>query len=114
MAMGCRQRWADFPEWAKNMAQRRKPLLPEDMPVGLKPIYPMASVKQEIILYEGDVELEQGTKRLSGKGVVQFRWLPRPGLQFSSDLSPKNQQRPELEDGTLHLLGINWHAKVSV
>jgi len=58
--------------------------------------------------------LEQGGKNVSGKGIVQFKWLPRPGLRFSTDLPPKNAHQLELENGTLHMLGINWHAMVSV
>jgi hypothetical protein len=96
------------------MANPQNPFVPEDTPVGLKAIYPMASVNQSVKLYVGDLELEQGTKRLSGKGVVQFEWLPRPGLRFSLALASKNQHQPQLENGILHMLGINWHAKVSV
>jgi hypothetical protein len=93
---------------------KKTSLFPEEMPIGMKPIYQMDSVNQPVKLYEGDIELEQGTKKLSGSGKVQFEWLPRPGLRFVLDLSPTNQHRPELENCTLHLLGLNWHAKASV
>lgn len=89
-------------------------LCPKDTPVGLKPIYPMASVNQDITLYEGELEMEQETVRLSGKGVVQFQWLPRPGLRFFFDPSPENEHKPLLKDCTLHLLERNGHAKASV
>jgi hypothetical protein len=95
------------------MAKRRNPHIPEDVPVVVKPFYTMATVNHPIKLYEGDLELEQGAKRLPGKGTVEFAWLPRPGVRFSFDPS-ENSQQPELASGTLHLLGINWHAKVSV
>jgi len=96
------------------MAKRQNSFLPEDMPACLTAIYRMAAVNQPIKLYEGDIELEQGTKNASGKGLVQFVWLPRPGLSFFIDLPPTNMHWPELENCTLHMPGMNWHAKAAV
>jgi hypothetical protein len=96
------------------MAKEQTPLLPDDMPVGIKPIYPMDTPNQPITLYTGTVELEQGTKKILGSGSVQYDWLPRPALRFALDLLPTNQQRPELEKCKLHLLEINWHADAAV
>src|SRR5271157_4790140 len=85
------------------------------MPVGFNPIYPTPAVNQAIDLYAGDLELRQGTKTLSGSGVVRWEWLPRPQLGFSLRLNPRNQDHPDfLKNGCLHLVGVNSRATVSV
>jgi hypothetical protein len=95
------------------MAKRRISFIPDDVPMGLKPIYPMSAANEPIKLYDGEIELEQGKIKFSGSGSIKFDWLPRPGFRFVLDIS-KQEHSPQLEDGTLHLLGMGWHAKVTV
>ena len=43
-------------------------MLPEDMPVGLEPVYRMATVNQPIILYQGAIELRREPRRQQVRG----------------------------------------------
>jgi len=89
-------------------------LIPEDMPVGITPIYRSTTVNRPIVLYDGPIELEQASHTLAGKGTVRFQWLPTPAVRFAVDLGPEDRRRVKLEPCKLHLLGLSWHAEAFV
>ncbi len=57
-----------------------------EYPKALSPIYHMAEPNQPITLYEGKIEIGQGTKRASGDGKIQVKWFPNPSNRFEVEL----------------------------
>ena len=85
-------------------------VLPDDVPVGLTPIYRTSAVNEPVQLYEGLVEIEQSAKKCFGTGAVRFEWLPRPAVRFEVTVSPVERRGLKLEPCRLHLEGRKWHA----
>lgn len=56
------------------------------VPPAITPIYATETVNQDIIVYEGEIQLVQGKINVSGPGTVKVAWLPFPRLQFQLDI----------------------------
>jgi hypothetical protein len=54
----------------------------DTIPIGLQPIYSSPEVNQAVGLYAGPLQLKQDDLEVTGTGVVQLEWLPRPRFWF--------------------------------
>ncbi len=57
------------------------PPAPEHPPA-LQPGYPVGGLDCPILVFEGELELEQGPHRYRGPGVMHFAWFPTPRVTF--------------------------------
>lgn len=68
------------------MTQVPTPNAPQSLlppaPPALQPAYPVGELNCTIVLYDGELEIEQGSKRLQGAGTLQFQWFPSPRITF--------------------------------
>jgi hypothetical protein len=49
----------------------------------LNPVYTTSEINESIILYDGELELEQNGQTFSGEGTITFKWLPFPGTAIT-------------------------------
>jgi hypothetical protein len=68
------------------MTQVPTPNAPQSLlppaPPALQPAYPVGGLNSNIVLFDGELELEQGDNRLREKGTIQFKWFPSPCITF--------------------------------
>ncbi len=58
----------------------------DNCPQALRPVYATKDINEPILLYEGDLEIEQGDNRLQGCGKLEFDWLPNPMVRFTFEV----------------------------
>jgi hypothetical protein len=49
----------------------------------LNPVYTTSEINESIILYDGELELEQNGQTFSGEGTITFEWLLFPGTAIT-------------------------------
>ena len=68
------------------MSQAPTPNEPQSLsppaPPALESAYPVGRLNSNIVLYDGELELEQGSNHLREMGTIQFQWFPSPRITF--------------------------------
>jgi hypothetical protein len=95
-----------------NKVERRSMNANSPDPKPITPIYTTSVPNEDIILYTGDVDLEQKSKRSTGRGILSLMWLPLGGLNISIEI--QGATPIELEPAKAHLLGIPASADIDV
>lgn len=54
----------------------------DDFPPALQPVYWAESFQEDLLLYEGRIEVRSETDSEARDGQVHFQWLPRPRLYY--------------------------------
>lgn len=81
-------------------------------PTPIAPVYSTPVPNENIVLYTGQVELEQKGKRVSGLGEMKLEWQPLGGLNLGIDVQGVAALR--LEAATAHLVDIPVSANIDV
>jgi len=86
-----------------------------DLPVSLKPVYETHEPNQEILLYQGDLEIEQSIspqQPVQGHGNIHYVWLPSPKIKF--EFWSKKFINYHCSDNYLKISNVNCCIKISI
>ena len=56
---------------------------PIKWPLAIEPVYSSQSGNDAISLYKGTLEVERGSHKIQGDGVIRLEWLPTPHISFA-------------------------------
>ncbi|HLO83661.1 MAG TPA: hypothetical protein VK203_01430 [Nostocaceae cyanobacterium] len=60
------------------------------LPPALQPAYSFGEPNENVILYEGEMEIEQDKRIIKGNGSVYLKWFPYPQIEFQLSNSDFN------------------------
>ena len=92
------------------------PLIPEDFPIELDPLYVTSTANQPVVLFDGKFSLLKSEGKYEGNGSVRLNWLPQPLIVF--DIQLENPSLSDIQrlgdDASIEIPGFDNQIKVVV